>query len=181
MAMVGGSIGLTFAVSLVASPLLYQAIGMGGIFALTGILALAAIAVVVWVVPEAPMVKARRVPLGEVLRHAELMRLNLGVFALHMTQMAMFVVLPGALVQYAGPAAAGALENLSAGGTGLIRADAAARLHRRKARCHETGIRGRHQFVAGCASRYVGGLVASAGALVGIGRIAVCILCGLIF
>jgi len=102
MAMVGGSIGLTFAVSLVASPLLYQAIGMGGIFALTGVLALAAIAVVLWVVPEAPMVKARRVPFGEVLRHAELMRLNLGVFALHMTQMAMFVVLPGALVQYAG-------------------------------------------------------------------------------
>eukprot|EP01037_Dinobryon_pediforme_P041036 gene41036-50533_t len=30
------------------------------------------------------------------------MRLNVGVFALHMTQMAMFVVVPAALVQYAG-------------------------------------------------------------------------------
>ncbi|MGB6055590.1 MAG: MFS transporter, partial [Burkholderiaceae bacterium] len=50
MAMVGGSIGLTFALSLVAAPLLYRAIGMGGIFALTGILSLAAIAVVAWVV-----------------------------------------------------------------------------------------------------------------------------------
>ena len=30
------------------------------------------------------------------------MRLNIGVFALHMTQMAMFVVVPAALVQYAG-------------------------------------------------------------------------------
>jgi len=102
MAMVGASIGLTFAVSLVASPLLYKAIGMGGIFGLTGVLALAAIGVVLFVVPDAPMVKARRVPWGEVLRHGELMRLNFGVFALHMTQMAMFVVLPAALVQYAG-------------------------------------------------------------------------------
>jgi len=102
MAMVGASIGLTFAVSLVASPVLYKLIGMGGIFSLTGVLALAAIGVVIFVVPDAPMVKARRVPFGEVLRHGELMRLNFGVFALHMTQMAMFVVLPAALVQYAG-------------------------------------------------------------------------------
>lgn len=102
MAMVGASIGLTFAVSLVASPLLYKAIGMGGIFMLTGVLALAAIVVVLFVVPDVPLVKARRVPFGEVLRHGELMRLNFGVFALHMTQMAMFVVLPAALVQYAG-------------------------------------------------------------------------------
>lgn len=102
MAMVGASIGLTFAVSLVASPLLYKLIGMGGIFGLTGVLALVAIGVVLFVVPDAPMVKARRVPWGEVLRHGELMRLNFGVFALHMTQMAMFVVLPAALVQYAG-------------------------------------------------------------------------------
>ncbi len=102
MAMVGASIGLTFAVSLVASPLLYKLIGMSGIFSLIGVLALAAIGVVLFVVPDAPMVRARRVPFGEVLRHGELMRLNVGVFALHMAQMAMFVVLPAALVQYAG-------------------------------------------------------------------------------
>src|SRR5690606_686674 len=38
MAMVGGSIGLTFALSLVGAPLLYDTVGMGGIFALTGLL-----------------------------------------------------------------------------------------------------------------------------------------------
>ncbi|WP_240475642.1 MFS transporter [Herbaspirillum rhizosphaerae] len=102
MAMVGASIGLTFAVSLVVSPLLYKLIGMSGIFALIGVLALTAIGVVLFVVPDAPMVRAKRVPFGEVLRHGELMRLNFGVFALHMAQMAMFVVLPAALVQYAG-------------------------------------------------------------------------------
>src|SRR5450830_1086287 len=102
MAMVGASIGLTFAISLVISPLLYQLIGMHGIFLLTGVLALLAIAVVLWVVPAAPMVMARRVPFAEILQHGELMRLNLGVFALHLTQMAMFVVMPAALIQYSG-------------------------------------------------------------------------------
>ncbi|MFX7776407.1 hypothetical protein ABTJ98_20455, partial [Acinetobacter baumannii] len=67
-----------------------------------GILSLIAIAVVVWVVPAAPMVAARRVSLSEVLRHAALLRLNFGVFTLHLTQVAMFMVVPAALVQLAG-------------------------------------------------------------------------------
>ncbi|PUA17552.1 MFS transporter [Glaciimonas sp. PCH181] len=101
MAMVGGSIGLTFALSMVASPLLYEWVGMGGIFAITGVLSLAAIAMIIFVVPNAPMVKAKRVAWSEILRNGELMRLNVGVFSLHLTQMAMFVVMPSALVQYA--------------------------------------------------------------------------------
>lgn len=106
MAMVGGSIGITFALSLVVAPLLYRAIGMGGIFALTGVLSLLAIGVVLYVVPAAPATVAvaagARVSLREVLRNRELMRLNFGVFALHMMQMAMFVVVPAALVQALG-------------------------------------------------------------------------------
>ncbi|MDB5762802.1 MAG: multidrug-efflux transporter of the superfamily [Herminiimonas sp.] len=102
MAMVGGSIGLTFAVSLVAAPLLYNVIGMSGIFVLIGILSLVAILIVVFVVPAAPALPPRRVSFREVLKNAELMRLNYGVFALHVTQVAMFVVMPSALVQYAG-------------------------------------------------------------------------------
>lgn len=102
MAMVGGSIGLTFAISLIAAPVMYQLIGMGGIFALTGILSLVAIFVVAYVVPPAPpKVEMERVPMSEVLANGELLRLNFGVFALHVTQMAMFVVVPSALVQYA--------------------------------------------------------------------------------
>jgi MFS family permease len=103
MAMVGASIGLTFAVSLIAAPVLYELIGMGGIFALTGVLSLLAILVVAFVVPPAPpMIATKRVPFSEVLKDVELMRLNFGVFALHLTQMAMFVVVPAALEQYAG-------------------------------------------------------------------------------
>lgn len=99
MAMVGGSIGLTFAASMVGAPLLYQAIGMSGIFWLTGLLAIAAIGVVLYVVPAVPVIKTRRVALVEVLKNFELMRLNVGVFVLHLTQVAIFVVVPAALVE----------------------------------------------------------------------------------
>lgn len=103
MAMVGGSIGLTFAVSLIAAPVMYQLIGMGGIFALTGILSVLAILVVIYIVPPAPqMPPAKRVPFSDVWGNGELMRLNYGVFALHVTQMAMFVVVPPMLVKHAG-------------------------------------------------------------------------------
>src|SRR5712691_4286891 len=54
MAMIGGSIGLAFVVSLVAAPALYQAIGMTGIFGLTGLLSLVAIWVTLSVVPPEP-------------------------------------------------------------------------------------------------------------------------------
>lgn len=102
MAMVGGSIGITFALSLVVAPKLYQSIGMNGIFMLTAILAVAAIAVVIWVTPAAPaMLQVETIPLSKVLKNAELMQLNLGVFVLHLSQVAMFVVVPSALVQYA--------------------------------------------------------------------------------
>jgi MFS family permease len=103
MAMVGGSIGITFALSLIAAPLLYQVIGMSGIFSLTGILSIIAIFVVAYVVPPAPkMVALPKVRFSTILRDKELMRLNYGVFVLHLTQMAMFVVVPSALVQFAG-------------------------------------------------------------------------------
>ena len=61
MAMVGGSIGLTFALSLVVSPLLYSSIGMAGIFALTGVLATGGIAVVGWLVPSSATLRLARV------------------------------------------------------------------------------------------------------------------------
>ena len=108
MAIIGGSIGLTFAVSLVAAPLLYPVIGMSGLFELIGVLCLAAIAVAVWIVPPEPRDlvdttrRVRREALGEVLRNRDQQRLNLGIFSLHAVQMAVFVVIPVALVEYGG-------------------------------------------------------------------------------
>src|SRR2546427_7142649 len=39
---------------------------------------------------------------AEVLRNTEQLRLNFGIFSLHVVQMAIFVVVPVALVQYGG-------------------------------------------------------------------------------
>jgi MFS family permease len=100
MAMIGSSIGLVFAGSLVLAPLLYAWIGMSGIFLLTGALALGAIALVTFAVPDPPEIvvpEGGRARFRQVLGDPQLMRLNFGIFALHLAQMAMFVVVPGAL------------------------------------------------------------------------------------
>jgi len=104
MALVGASIGLTFAISLVGAPPLYAAIGMRGLFALTGVLAIAAIGVVLWVVPPAPPKIHHEAPAHwlEVVAHPELLRLNVGIFVLHAVQMATFVVVPVLLVERGG-------------------------------------------------------------------------------
>ena len=101
MAIIGSTIGVVFAVSFVAAPYLEHAIGVPGIFAMTGALALAAIAVVRWVVPDAPAI--RKAPdaraFWNAIRDAELVRLNVGIFALHAVLMAVFMVVPIALVR----------------------------------------------------------------------------------
>lgn len=99
MAMIGSSIGLVFAISLVAAPLLYSAVGMPGIFTLTGILALSAIVLLLKAVPTPPPPAGHvRVPFAAVLFHGQLARMNLGVLALHMMQTALWVVVPSMLV-----------------------------------------------------------------------------------
>lgn len=108
MATIGGTIGVTFALSLVAGPLLNQAIGVSGIFWMTAILSIFAIAVVKFLVPE-PVnshfhsdTEAAPDKIKEVLRNTQLLRLNFGVFSLHAAQMAMFVVVPFALKETSG-------------------------------------------------------------------------------
>ena len=101
MAMVGASIGLMFALSLVLAPVLAAAVGLAGLFAITGTLALLGVAVVLWGAPSEPprQPQAPRGRLGAVLRDATLLRLNLGVFVLHAVQLAMWVAVPALLVQ----------------------------------------------------------------------------------
>ena len=101
MALVGGSIGLMFALALVAAPLLASGIGLAGLFGLTCALALAGIAVVLWWVPAEPPqhANAPRGRLAEVWSHPDLLRLNLGVFVLHTVQLSMWVAVPALLVQ----------------------------------------------------------------------------------
>jgi MFS family permease len=101
MAMIGTTIGLMFALSLVGAPALYRSIGMGGIFAVTGILSLFAMGVVRYQVPD-PLHGLREEPPPEAgrgsLLDADLLRLNAGIFVLHVVLYAMFVVVPPLIV-----------------------------------------------------------------------------------
>jgi MFS family permease len=101
MALVGGSIGLMFALSLVLAPVLVAAIGLPGLFVLTAGLALGGVAMVVWGVPPEPAVHKNqpRGKLSEVLAHPGLLRLNFGVFMLHSVQLAMWMAVPALLEQ----------------------------------------------------------------------------------
>lgn len=107
MAMIGSSIGLVFAFSMVGAPLLYATIGMPGIFAMTGVLSLLAIFVVLKIVPAAPATPRQPAwaSFSEVLRHRQLLRLNFGVFTLHLIQTAMWILVPSALINSGGLAA----------------------------------------------------------------------------
>ena len=102
MAMIGGSIALMFALSLAVAPVLYGWVGLNGLFWFTGALGLAAFWALFRLVPPAPDLPA---PVAgtflQVLRNPRLFRLNLGVFLLHAIQIAMWVAVPGLLIQMA--------------------------------------------------------------------------------
>jgi MFS family permease len=102
MAMIGSTIGLMFALSLVGAPLLYRGVGMEGLFALTGLLCLVAMLVVKTQVPDQPA-RARGPDAPGAVRaavlDAELVRANAGIFILHVVLYAMFVVVPPLLVK----------------------------------------------------------------------------------
>jgi MFS family permease len=106
MAVVGMAIGLSFFVSLIAAPLLYHSIGVPGMFILTGVLAVVAIGVIRWVVPDAPLAaRAEALPAGarrDPVFTPALLRLHFSIFVVNFTQTAMFVVVPVALVRHAG-------------------------------------------------------------------------------
>ena len=121
MAIIGSTIGVVFAVSFIAAPFLQSAVGVRGIFAMTGGLAVAAILVVRFIVPDAPIREhARKVSLGAVFRDRELVRLNIGIFALHAVLMAMFVVVPIGLVKAGLPPARHWWIYLGAVGAGFV-------------------------------------------------------------
>jgi len=100
MAMIGSTIGATFAMSLVLSPWLNHVIGVPGIFVMTGVLVLAAMWVVYAIVPDAPREHPTAGAPGglaqflRVLRDPQLARLNFGVLALHAVLMALFIAVP---------------------------------------------------------------------------------------
>lgn len=100
MALIGSSIGLVFSLSLVLAPLLFGQIGMHGIFLLIAALALGAIGLLLWGVPDAPRPETvQRMPVMSVLRDGGLLRLNFGIFVLHVVQTALFLIVPRELLK----------------------------------------------------------------------------------
>lgn len=99
MAMVGASIGLSFAVSLVLSPVLVGQFGLSGLFWVISLLGFVCLLIAAFLVPAVPrnpdpIVQGRA---RDVLAHRDLLRLNFGVFALHFILMMLFIVVPGVL------------------------------------------------------------------------------------
>ncbi len=100
MATIGISIGISFGVAMVLGPVLASFIGLQGIFWFTALLAAAGIFLLYNVVPEAKNIAVHRdaepIPalMGKVLKDTQLLRLDFGIFCLHLVMTAMFVVLP---------------------------------------------------------------------------------------
>ena len=106
MALIGGSIAISFAISIVIAAPLYNFIGMRGIFLMMALFGVMAIFVAWKVVPHAPLSFAPQ-PQGttshtsrflKVLKDPQLFRLNIGVLILHASQVALFLVVPKMLV-----------------------------------------------------------------------------------
>ena len=104
MATIGMFIGLSFTLALVVGPIVGESFGLSGLFWFTGILTIFAMVMIQFMVPnsvhKAP--KGDNVAmvsqLGTLIKHPQLMRLNIGVFILHMALTACFIFLPTRLV-----------------------------------------------------------------------------------
>lgn len=100
MAIIGISVGAAFMLALVAGPVIAAAYGLAGVFWTTAALAGAAIALLYAVVPPGarprvrPETSVQRRALGRVLTDPDLLRLDAGIFVLHMVMTASFVVFP---------------------------------------------------------------------------------------
>jgi predicted MFS family arabinose efflux permease len=107
MALVGASISLSFAVSLVVAAPLYRMISLSGMFLVLAILGVIAMLVAYFVLPNnKPQLQVQQDTLKAVFLRLELMRLNVGVFVLNATQVAMFLVVPRLLEQAGFPLSA---------------------------------------------------------------------------
>jgi len=106
MATIGASIGISFSVAMTVGPLVANWGGVGAIFWITAVLGVIGIVILFTLIPavkEAPLSKREALPAPELFwqtfKNPELLRLNLGIFALHFVLMANFMVLPQILEQ----------------------------------------------------------------------------------
>ncbi|VAW54506.1 Inner membrane transport protein YajR [hydrothermal vent metagenome] len=100
MALIGVSIGASFAISMVLGPIVNHAIGISGIFYSTAVLALVGIAILFFFVPDPKSshfhrdAEVERQSVLSVLKNTQLLRLDAGILILHFVLMCLFLVLP---------------------------------------------------------------------------------------
>lgn len=100
MAIIGISIGGSFGVGIIAGPVISGFGGVQSVFGVTALLTLLAILTIIYIVPDPQQSKLHRdaefVPKEAmlVLKNPDLLRLNYGIFTLHLILMAIFVVVP---------------------------------------------------------------------------------------
>lgn len=105
MSFIGVSIGFAFALSMVLGPIVNRYVGMSGLFWFIAGLAILALVILYTRVPD-PVIsifhrdaQVNPTELSKVLSDAQLLRLDYGVFSLHLVLMAIFVALPRMLEQ----------------------------------------------------------------------------------
>ena len=105
MAVIGASIGLSFILSIMLGPLLMTSVGLSGIFIFIAVLGLAGLLLVRFLVPDPPAIELNRdvsVVVGELrrlLKHPQLLRLDIGILVLHFLITATFVCVPLGFVE----------------------------------------------------------------------------------
>lgn len=103
MAFIGVSFGITFALAMVIGPIVTHAFGLHALFWMIAVLALAGIAITLFVVPEADDHVLNRESsivrgsFSKVLSNPRLLKLNFGIMCLHILLMSSFVALPLAM------------------------------------------------------------------------------------
>jgi len=105
MAVIGASIGVSFAVSLIVGPILANLWGLSGLFWLTAVLSILGSLILFFLVPTSSVLKnnpeSQAVPqmFSRLLKNRELLRLNFGIAVLHFSQMAIWISVPLILEQ----------------------------------------------------------------------------------
>ena len=100
MAFIGVSIGVSFAASMVLGPVVNDLVGISGIFFSTAVLAMVGVAILYFFVPDPVRsyfhrdAEVETQSLLSVMKDSQLIRLDIGIFALHFILMCIFLVMP---------------------------------------------------------------------------------------
>jgi MFS family permease len=106
MATIGASIGMAFAFGMVLGPFIASHFGLGGVFVFTAILALLSLPYIIWGIPRPKIIvhhddaEFTGSYLGTVLKDKNLLKMDFGMFTLHMGLTGVFTVAPLILKQF---------------------------------------------------------------------------------